>query len=546
MNKYILTLTLLLSIITPLFSQTRPHWLDIKYAPHTIRSVKEYGAVGNGTTDDTAAIQAAIDSGNSLHFPNGSYLVSNINFNQVSKAYYFNDATIVGSSTSAATSVVQITGHYLDFYDLKINGNKRSGDIAGIHWHSLSSGAPAQWVRIHNLNIVYCNIGILFGQLDGVTEVDAPQSENVVNNYLTRGVRIPIYMNQSNGFLHMNTPILDCQVFEYTIAEGAYPATASYAIKNIQGILHVNGGEVLKTTEQVGHCIWNQGNTYLHNVTIESATTIASSSGILTIQGSSGGFFSNAGLPLFENFGVARLSGLSFFRPDVAIDTSGIPAIIDRASSTTIIRDSYISGWRAGKSVGRASNNYAMAGDLLLDKVWFPSDSNFSLSNSGANLFVADVEYVATATPFTIYLGSGASATHTIVSVTDNPFGYGSASQLLGETGQTVSLSTPLVPIHPTRGGVLEYWLKHVSGPFNSVSSIRYVSADGTTPIGAPLLIATVGKGEGSIAQGETTGGAWQKLTFVVPPRSGAAYVYFCMAQEQECTVQRTGFTFRQ
>jgi polygalacturonase len=40
-------------------------------------SVKDFGAVGNGVTDDTAAIQAAIDSDpNGLFFPEGTYVVS--------------------------------------------------------------------------------------------------------------------------------------------------------------------------------------------------------------------------------------------------------------------------------------------------------------------------------------------------------------------------------------------------------------------------------------------------------------------------------------
>jgi polygalacturonase len=56
-----------------------------------IVSVKDFGAVGNGTTDDTAAIQAAIDylnpyvysspmnynqGGGTVYFPAGNYLVS--------------------------------------------------------------------------------------------------------------------------------------------------------------------------------------------------------------------------------------------------------------------------------------------------------------------------------------------------------------------------------------------------------------------------------------------------------------------------------------
>src|SRR5258708_1963646 len=43
-------------------------------------SVKEYGAIGNGTTDDTTAIQNAINAvmavNGALYFPAGTYLVS--------------------------------------------------------------------------------------------------------------------------------------------------------------------------------------------------------------------------------------------------------------------------------------------------------------------------------------------------------------------------------------------------------------------------------------------------------------------------------------
>ena len=45
-------------------------------ANYGIVSVRDFGAVGDGVTDDTAAIQSAIDSGNCIYIPSGEYMVN--------------------------------------------------------------------------------------------------------------------------------------------------------------------------------------------------------------------------------------------------------------------------------------------------------------------------------------------------------------------------------------------------------------------------------------------------------------------------------------
>ena len=46
-----------------------------------IVSVKDFGAVGDGVTDDTAAIQAALDTGSNVTFPKGSFLCGEVAIN---------------------------------------------------------------------------------------------------------------------------------------------------------------------------------------------------------------------------------------------------------------------------------------------------------------------------------------------------------------------------------------------------------------------------------------------------------------------------------
>ena len=62
-------------------------------------SVKDFGAVGNGSTDDTAAIQAALNASTIVFFPQGNYLTSVITLNQNQKIYGFGSTLTLSSTT---------------------------------------------------------------------------------------------------------------------------------------------------------------------------------------------------------------------------------------------------------------------------------------------------------------------------------------------------------------------------------------------------------------------------------------------------------------
>jgi len=76
-------------------------------------SVKDFGAVGNGVTNDTVAVQAALDSGSgAVFFPAGTYLVSPINIpaNSVIKTDGFSTIFKRNTSSTNGLRTLNVTG----------------------------------------------------------------------------------------------------------------------------------------------------------------------------------------------------------------------------------------------------------------------------------------------------------------------------------------------------------------------------------------------------------------------------------------------------
>ena len=100
----------LVALLSPTSSATCSTWYDTTAHGSTFRRVTEFGAKGDGTTDDTKAIQAAIDarvgSVNQkmpalVYLPAGRYLISN------SLVMYFH-SHLVGSLSPQAGCRSQI------------------------------------------------------------------------------------------------------------------------------------------------------------------------------------------------------------------------------------------------------------------------------------------------------------------------------------------------------------------------------------------------------------------------------------------------------
>jgi hypothetical protein len=73
-------------------------------------SVKDFGAVGDGVTNDTSSIQNAINAaaGKTLFFPTGTYLVDTLNISSVSNSEFFGENSILSLHSSG--NLINIDG----------------------------------------------------------------------------------------------------------------------------------------------------------------------------------------------------------------------------------------------------------------------------------------------------------------------------------------------------------------------------------------------------------------------------------------------------
>jgi len=115
-------------------------------------NVKDFGAVGDGTTDNTLAIQAAIDAcvdGQTLYFPTGNYLVSGILTST-------NTINYVGEGIGSA--IFQSTDN-----DLLVIANQREINIKGLALYSAATTSTKSIIRLTNVMSSYIDVFMLGG-----------------------------------------------------------------------------------------------------------------------------------------------------------------------------------------------------------------------------------------------------------------------------------------------------------------------------------------------------------------------------------------------
>jgi hypothetical protein len=142
-------------------------------------SVKDFGAVGDGVTNDTAAIQAAIDAvpnGSQIFIPPGVYSVSYgvLNFTRRESITFTSgssrDSAVLQANAvaaSASTPLVDISGCYqLVFEGISFKGVTASGIGAYIHRPLTGADKVSTGIQFYNCQFSQFNVGAQIGRLD--------------------------------------------------------------------------------------------------------------------------------------------------------------------------------------------------------------------------------------------------------------------------------------------------------------------------------------------------------------------------------------------
>jgi hypothetical protein len=273
-------------------------------------SVKDFGAVGDGVTDDTAAVQAAIDSGEPIVFPAGSYacgpLTQSTNFQR-----FYADG-FVNIQKNANGVLFTSTGNYVQFEGIQFIGTGFTGDnvnLTGNHptlTNCASFGTPGRALKATGAHVQ------IFGTCGIYATTDATASgfdiEIGVSGTATLYHQLMnVYTSQATGGILLTDVgshvIVGGQFGKLSILSGTSPAGVNGGITSNARIL---GNVTVNLSNSVfsGNQFSNQTITFGAGTSghcLDTSNTASSA----TIVNSG-----NAASPIFKSIGTGSPSGI--------------------------------------------------------------------------------------------------------------------------------------------------------------------------------------------------------------------------------------------
>lgn len=491
-----------------------------------IVSVKDYGAVGDGVTDDTTAIQACIDQNLCVYFPDGFYAVTSITTTLAGQILHFDNAYLKGIAAVATTAILRIRKGQSTFNDVKIYGNYNLNYTAAMRVDAASAADYPGKCNWKNLSIYATKIGVLIGATSA--PVDAPVSENHIVGGDFRDVERCFYVNQPNGFFNITNMTVDCQKYEWDLYHpGSFSYTVSAACEIVEGWMMFTNCEFLKGQTSLGSLLINADTLTVTGCNGECAATnfYGQTGGMFYVDGYRCNYFNNT-TSAFIEFASSSTGEFKATNMRYARGANG------EASTVGLIDSNAAAVWNCD-FVNCVFENQNMP--ALLD-----SDNHYSTTCSVRfnNCYTKDVTYGTrrlgtsefTAVPALLNLpvggvGAAPPAAQYQVTVggtsilveTDAGDTFNQCIDMIAGAGNNQLFTYPAAGTnwpYEQKSGVLEWYQKVVAGAngFNG-SIIIYYYDSGTLLTTYTLATGTVG----NVPSGNTAAIGWTKNQLLLP-----------------------------
>jgi hypothetical protein len=234
---------------------------NIQDKAREIVSVLDFGAVGDGITNDTDAINAALAHvatlpEKALWFPAGSYSVSTLTIDLTDADLFFDGAQLVARSSAAQDCLLRFKGVHCNVYGLKLNGNFKTNYTTLMWWYD--ADRSSQFNSFTNLEFRYAKRGLIYGALPTAASTLFAQSENSIFALMCRGIERPLYNNHRNGRLILSGGQLSAGPEEWAASPnpGGFIGADMRSFEQFSGVLVLDSCEIQNAATYGTPCLY--------------------------------------------------------------------------------------------------------------------------------------------------------------------------------------------------------------------------------------------------------------------------------------------------
>jgi hypothetical protein len=226
-------------------------------------SVKDFGAVGDGVADDTAAIQAALNSGvKSVYIPAGNYLISSLLIPSTMYLTIHGDgqSSVLVQKSGSSNAMIRWNTASIAYTQGLIQGIQIKGTNGTAHCINTSGvgGLTLQDIYILDVPVGYSGIFI-----DGTTSTYVHD---------TRVLNLQVYTNTAgHSGVRLGPKCSDTNISNYICNNNFVTAYCIYADANAQTATFTDC-HIYNAAENIMYCAGSNGNFTFDQVVFDNAT----------------------------------------------------------------------------------------------------------------------------------------------------------------------------------------------------------------------------------------------------------------------------------